>query len=227
MTLLSRILMVAVMVALVPVLSAPSEAASAPKFRSCAAMHKRFPAGVAKTPAAARHQVVFGFKRPNVSRAVYRKNRHLDRDRDRVACEKRRPKPVTPPELGPIVVDAPLRLEAISEWDGAPVTDLWAYVCPSSSGDGMPFCRSALTDSAGHVIPTSGNPGTGRVWAPALTPGGRYKLAITGGTSAGYWHCSIYNPDGCSWINPSSFTWIWTFTYENRDGQVVPRATLG
>jgi Excalibur calcium-binding domain len=63
----------------------PSEAQAAPaRYRSCAALAEVHPGGVAKSRAAdARTPGV-----QVVSRALYRANRSLDRDRDGVACER-------------------------------------------------------------------------------------------------------------------------------------------
>ena len=78
---LSLSVLTAGMVALAP---APAAEAAPAKFRSCAALAKAYPGGVAETRKAdARTPGV-----QKVSRALYRANRHLDRDRDRVACER-------------------------------------------------------------------------------------------------------------------------------------------
>lgn len=58
-------------------------------FRSCAAMHRTFPNGVAKSLPAAHRQERTGHKRPAVRLAVYRANRENDADRDGTACEVR------------------------------------------------------------------------------------------------------------------------------------------
>ena len=70
----------------------PSQAAQPAKtFRSCDALHKKYPAGVAKNAKAARRAVRDGYGRPATSKAArktYRQNyRNLDRDRDGTACE--------------------------------------------------------------------------------------------------------------------------------------------
>ncbi len=229
----TRILLLALLTALLPVIgiAGSAEAATAPRYKNCRTVHKAgYWHGVAKSKKAARKQYAAGWEKAKVSRAIYAVNKRLDRDGDNVICEERRF--VTPPlpPLLPIVVNVSLRLDAItySDWQGMDVTYLRTSggVCPSASGDGFPFCDSALTDSAGTVTPTSSNPGNGLASAPALAPGASYKLTVTEGTKAGYWSCSIYNPDGCSWRNPSSRTWTWTFTYQNIDNQVVPSATV-
>lgn len=62
------------------------------KFSSCSAMRKVFPQGVASSRAvsAGRRAVVVtsAVSRPVVSPTVYARNKSLDTDRDRVACEK-------------------------------------------------------------------------------------------------------------------------------------------
>jgi hypothetical protein len=67
----------------------PAEAAT-PKFKNCTAMHKKYKHGVGKKGA---KDKVRGSTKPvtnfTVSDSVYAKNTHLDRDKDKVACEKR------------------------------------------------------------------------------------------------------------------------------------------
>ncbi|MDQ7992519.1 MAG: excalibur calcium-binding domain-containing protein [Propionicimonas sp.] len=63
---------------------------AAKKFKNCTALNKKYRHGVGKK--SARDKVrgstrpVTNFKRDN---ALYRRNSHLDRDKDGVACEKR------------------------------------------------------------------------------------------------------------------------------------------
>ena len=65
--------------------------ADAATFRSCDALHRTWPHGVAKSAAAAQRQVNQGNLRPASgprARQVYADNyRNLDRDRDGTACE--------------------------------------------------------------------------------------------------------------------------------------------
>ncbi|MGC4153533.1 MAG: excalibur calcium-binding domain-containing protein [Propionicimonas sp.] len=60
------------------------------KYKNCAALNKKYRHGVGKTTAkdkvSGRSKPVKNFKKHN---ALYRANKHLDRDRDGVACEKR------------------------------------------------------------------------------------------------------------------------------------------
>ncbi|HET7193920.1 MAG TPA: excalibur calcium-binding domain-containing protein [Nocardioides sp.] len=56
-------------------------------FASCAAMHRAFKGGVAKSLAAAHRQERSGHKRPAVRPAVYRANIESDADKDGTACE--------------------------------------------------------------------------------------------------------------------------------------------
>lgn len=71
-------------------MTTPAEAA-APYFRSCDALTKKWPNGVAKGPAAAAKAVRDGYSRPaygRLARAVYWENHsRLDRDHDGTACE--------------------------------------------------------------------------------------------------------------------------------------------
>lgn len=79
-------------VAAVALIAAPLPADAAPKpvrYKNCAALNKVYRHGVGLS--GARDKVTSG--RPVTtftrSKAVYLLNRHLDRDRDRIACEKR------------------------------------------------------------------------------------------------------------------------------------------
>ena len=74
-------------VALAPAMSAPAFA-SARKYRNCDALNRSYPHGVARPGARDKTsgRPVTTFR---VNRAVYRKNTHLDRDKDGIACEKR------------------------------------------------------------------------------------------------------------------------------------------
>ena len=78
-------LIAAVMTASMLAFTGPADAAA--HFGSCAAMHKRFANGVAKSRPAAHRQELSGHKRPDVRPAVYRANRALDADHDGTACE--------------------------------------------------------------------------------------------------------------------------------------------
>lgn len=72
-----------VAVALAVVLLVPTgEAQAASKFKNCTELRKAYPNGVALTAAAASRS---GAK---FSPAVYNANKGMDRDRDKVACEK-------------------------------------------------------------------------------------------------------------------------------------------
>jgi hypothetical protein len=63
----------------------PAQAAT--DFSGCAAMHRTFKSGVAKSLAAAHRQELSGHKRPAVRPAVYRANIESDADKDGTACE--------------------------------------------------------------------------------------------------------------------------------------------
>jgi hypothetical protein len=67
---------------------AAQEAHAEPQtYRTCRAMHRDWPSGVAKTRRAAIREVADGHGRAHVGRRLYRANRNLDRNDDRVACE--------------------------------------------------------------------------------------------------------------------------------------------
>lgn len=76
---------------LAPVLIWAGPAEAAPSFGSCDALHKKWPNGVAKGPAAAAKAVRDGYRRPATTPlavSVYWQNyRNLDRDKDGTACE--------------------------------------------------------------------------------------------------------------------------------------------
>lgn len=63
--------------------SLPAQAAA--KFSSCVSLNKKFPTGVAATSRAA-ERLSSANARPKVDRAVFNRNRSLDRDRDLVIC---------------------------------------------------------------------------------------------------------------------------------------------
>jgi hypothetical protein len=71
---------------LVPV-SVAAPAGAATHFANCTAMHHVYQHGVARSAAAATHQVRMGYGRPVVKPAVYAANRGSDRDGDGTACE--------------------------------------------------------------------------------------------------------------------------------------------
>lgn len=94
------ILSLAVAAALAIAPTAPAMAASAPQvhvvtkvvtFKSCTALHKKYPGGVAK--AGVKYNLVSGKKKafkvkPKISTALYKANKKLDRDKDGIACER-------------------------------------------------------------------------------------------------------------------------------------------
>lgn len=57
-------------------------------FANCTALAKKYPAGVAKSKAAADRAVADGMRRPKVSAQLYAANAGKDRDKDGVACEQ-------------------------------------------------------------------------------------------------------------------------------------------
>ena len=80
------------MIVVVPVLgSGSADAATKPvRFKNCAALNKKFPHGVGQTTAkdkvSARVKPVLTFSKNN---AWYLVNKGLDRDHDKIACEKK------------------------------------------------------------------------------------------------------------------------------------------
>jgi Excalibur calcium-binding domain len=66
----------------------PNAAPAQRRFRNCRALNRRYPHGVGRRGARDRTSgtPVRNFRRSN---ALYRRNRHLDRDGDGIACEKR------------------------------------------------------------------------------------------------------------------------------------------
>ena len=55
---------------------------------NCTALHRDYPHGVARSRAAANAEVADGYRRPHVSRRLYRANSDLDANNDGVACER-------------------------------------------------------------------------------------------------------------------------------------------
>ncbi|GAA4760183.1 hypothetical protein GCM10023350_53020 [Nocardioides endophyticus] len=213
-------------------LVAPAADAATPgKFSNCTKLQKRYPHGVAKSRPAAAKQYRLGNYKPTVKPAVYALNkRNLDRDKDGTACEVTRPKtkptPTAPTAPKPMMIDAPLDIDAIvyDKYQGTTVTYLKARACLFST-EVRTTCSSQLTDAAGTVIPTSSNPGDGLASALALTPGAAYTLVVSTSQPA-HWSCSMYNPDGCSWITATQYTYRWTFTYQNVENQIIPQAEV-
>ncbi|MDQ2625266.1 MAG: excalibur calcium-binding domain-containing protein [Actinomycetota bacterium] len=75
--------------------AAATVTAAAKKFKNCAVLHKKYNGGVAKNKKVKNTKVVRGKKvpatskyRPTVSKKIYAKNKHLDRDKDGIACER-------------------------------------------------------------------------------------------------------------------------------------------
>lgn len=87
----------------------PAQAAPKPKkYANCAAVLKVFPAGVAKTQAAARVAVADGKARPTVNKKTYDLNaKKLDRNGNLVICEQTNaatePEPETPAPVNSVI----------------------------------------------------------------------------------------------------------------------------
>jgi hypothetical protein len=72
-------------IALVGGTQVEAASASAPHYKNCTAMHKHYPHGVGRSGAHDKSsKPVTNFK---VSTTIYNANKHLDRDKDGVACE--------------------------------------------------------------------------------------------------------------------------------------------
>jgi excalibur calcium-binding domain-containing protein len=68
--------------------AAPSAQPVAKKYKNCTALHHKYKHGIGKKGArdhTSSGDPVTNFKRSN---ALYSKNRHLDRDHDKIACEQ-------------------------------------------------------------------------------------------------------------------------------------------
>ena len=57
------------------------------RYANCDALHRDYPAGVAKNTASARRVAAQGLDYPAISASVYSDNSFSDRDKDGVACE--------------------------------------------------------------------------------------------------------------------------------------------
>ncbi len=68
----------------------PAAAEPDTKFGSCAQMRAVDPNGVAATPRAVKRAVKQGYRKPLLCPVAYAANKRLDKDRDGVACERKR-----------------------------------------------------------------------------------------------------------------------------------------
>lgn len=99
--LLSGALVAVTALGLTSSLATTADAAPAKKYDNCTALNKDYPAGVGlpgaadRTNGKAKNKPVTNFTR---SKAVYTRNTHLDRDKDKIACERytTTPAPRTP-----------------------------------------------------------------------------------------------------------------------------------
>lgn len=73
---------------------------------------------------------------------------------------------------------------------------------------------------AGFYPPRKGGGSATRV--QGAVPAGPYTLTLTD-TVLGHWSCSIYNEDGCSWIDEWSTTYVWKFHWAGSGTITVPR----
>ncbi len=70
--------------------AAPAAAEPDTRFGSCKAMRAVDPNGVALTQRAVKRAVKQGYRKPLLCPIAYDANKRLDRDRDGVACERRK-----------------------------------------------------------------------------------------------------------------------------------------
>ncbi|MEO9322090.1 hypothetical protein ABFT23_01285 [Nocardioides sp. C4-1] len=210
----------AVLVATLSAAPAPAETTRAKKYGSCAKLRADFPRGIAKTGAAAAAQTRSGFHRPAVRSGVYKKNRRLDPDRDRTACEVRRPRPPAP-------VDPWLHLDARS----MPPLDVMDFETGTSLDvDGFEFFEhdDSYVEERPRLSGSQQASGFGGEYftdAP-LVAGQAYDFALTVDTPA-HWHCSIYDPDGCSWNEATRDELKWRFTYSAESGVIKQASRVG
>lgn len=197
------------------VTAAPAEAAPS-KYSSCAKLRADFPAGVAKTRAAAKRQERTGFRRPAVRAAVYKKNRRLDRDRDLAVCEVRKPKPRPKPQpVDPWITMAASSMPRLEVMDFGSGTSLTVNGFNGLvSSDVRADERPKLSDGT----PVSGWDGEYFTDAP-LEASKAYTLTLTVDTPA-YWDCSIYYEDGCMRVGDTVDVLTWKFVYEQDPGSI-------
>ncbi|XBB65296.1 hypothetical protein ABFU82_14355 [Nocardioides sp. WV_118_6] len=62
------------------------------------------------------------------------------------------------------------------------------------------------------VYGTASNIEDVQIFTATALPSGRYELVATNERD-GFWSCSIYNPDGCRWIEPAAATIRYRFVY--------------
>lgn len=80
-----------------PVSAQPEQQPTAPTYRSCSALWKAYPAGIAKDARARSAALAAGYRAPRVSAAVYTANRtRLDKDRDGIICPRKADTATTP-----------------------------------------------------------------------------------------------------------------------------------
>lgn len=197
------------------VVTAPPAAAAPKRYASCAKLRADFPKGVARTKAAAQRQVKAGFRRPAVKPVVYKKNRRLDPDRDRTACEKRQPKPADPWVNMP--ASSMLPLDVMDFGTGTSLT-VDGFAAIFDTQDTYVDERPVLSDGT----PVSGFDGD-YFTDPALEAGKTYSLTLTVDTPA-YWDCSVYYEEGCIRTGNTRDVMTWKFEHQ-ADSGVIKRAT--
>jgi len=210
---------VAVLLVVLGSLAAPTAAnAGTPKkFASCAKLHKKFPYGVAKSRAAATRQYRAGSYRPAVRSAVYRVNKkRLDRDRDGTTCERRRP--VAPAPVDPWLHLDPKSMSPLEVMDFETGTSLKATGLLLDD-DTYEIETPSLTPATASVSGSGG----GYYTDARLVAGQAYTFTTTVETPA-HWHCSIYDPNGCTYRSASTEVLTWSFTY-TADPGVIHTAT--
>lgn len=215
----ARILVVSLIAALLPLIGAVSPAdAVAPRFKSCGALHKVYPNGVAKTRKTARKAYAGGARRPHVSRSAYVANRRLDRDGDRIACE--RPRPLPPPPIDPWLHLDPTLMLPLEVMDFSTGTSLRV------SGFEVSFDRDeSYVVEKPQLSPAATVTGwDGEYFTnPQLVTGTTYTMTLQV-DAPGHWSCSVYNPKGCSWRTATTDVMVWRFTPSGQSG-VIQQAT--
>lgn len=159
---------------------ASADAATKPKvYKSCTALNKAYPKGIArkgaKDKAVGGHKAVTGFK---VNTALYNANKKLDKDKDGIACEKTGAK-------------LPYKVHAVATYSGTGLQNTttftvhtdpwgvaWAYNSDSSDGEcyfGITvYSGNSEVDLAANAVETGDGSGSNLMYLPA----GTYHLQI-------------------------------------------------
>lgn len=167
-----RRLIVLLVVALIAGLAAPTAGATATtrKYSTCAKVNADYPAGVAKTAAAATAVMAAGFQRPTVNRRLYtaitKATPRLDRPRNGVVCEVR------------IVITVPSAVQGLTVTSTSQTEVVLVWSAPADLGNGT-IVRYDVTGSG--VITLSGTAAI----ISGLTAGTGYQFAVVAVNEAG------------------------------------------